>query len=308
MSQKEGAMVVQLVDFPDNPTGRRYAEADRERAYQLWRSTAGRSYRRVGESLDIAVSTLSAWAQRERWMERAKREDAAERESVRLHVEALFDAEVIDSIEKIRKLRDTATNEKVQLEAAMFLLAMAGHAPAKQVHAKITGGPGERPRLPPLTDEERAHLSARITGDVMTSDPLFPRQPARRVRGRRFVGGLCVGMSEGSPSAPPRRIPNFWELSRGLDASQSLPPGRANNDRVGRMGIGRGSTACRRTLRTREDTRGGVRPGSSAARACATRVGDWQGYVRHRMPSDSETRTAKPRLLDRWPLDGTVEI
>ena len=152
--------------FDSDPHGRRYAGADRERAYQLWRSTAGRSYRKVSDSLGIALSTVAQWARRDGWVARAEREDAAERESVRSYVGALFEAEVERSVRVIRDLRDGATNEKVRFESATFLLAMAGHAPVKQTSATLRAKPRDDADIsaPTLTPEERRAIAARLFG------------------------------------------------------------------------------------------------------------------------------------------------
>ena len=61
---------VRLFDSPESPNGRRYTDADREAAFQCWRTVGGRSLRRVAEITGVALSTVAGWSTRDGWVER----------------------------------------------------------------------------------------------------------------------------------------------------------------------------------------------------------------------------------------------
>ena len=151
---------VRLFDSPDNPTCRRYTDQDREAAYQLWRTTAGRSLRRVAESTGVALSTVAAWSQREGWVERAKRDDDDDRRSVRSSIASLVMGEALKSVEVVRKLRDDETGKtpaKVRFDSATWLAGLAGIVPVTKVESLTRPADDEQPAT--LTPQAAAALS-----------------------------------------------------------------------------------------------------------------------------------------------------
>ena len=127
------ADVVRLLDSPTNPHGRRYSPEEKEAAYQLWRTTAGRSHRRVAEATGIAASTVGTWSQEDGWVERARREDDEDAKSVRRSIRAVVNEQVLKSVEVAVKLRDDEkVPPKTRLDAAVWLPGIGGVAPVKQ--------------------------------------------------------------------------------------------------------------------------------------------------------------------------------
>ena len=125
-------MAIELVQL-SNAHGNRYTEADREAAYQLWTTIAGRSQRRTAEATGVPVSTVGSWSQREGWVERARREDADEAQSVRLSISAVVTAQAIASIQTAVAIRDDHTaSHKDRLNASIWLAGIAGIVPIQK--------------------------------------------------------------------------------------------------------------------------------------------------------------------------------
>jgi transcriptional regulator with XRE-family HTH domain len=125
-------MAAELVQL-SNSHGNRYTAADRERAYQLWRISAGRSLRKLADLSGIAHSTLASWSKEERWQDRASREDFEEAESVRQSLGSVLNDQVIKSIETVVEIRDDLTaSKKDRLNAAQWLAGVAGVAPVQK--------------------------------------------------------------------------------------------------------------------------------------------------------------------------------
>lgn len=159
--------VVQLIDSSDASHGRRYTESDREAAYQLWRTTGGRSLRRVAEITGVAVSTLGTWSQRDGWIIRAQREDREDAESVRTGIGALITQQVARSIEVVIRIRDDEkASSKDRLNAAFWLAGVAGLAPVAKTEtaliAKVAAPPEELPDLRGLNTDELMALEMKF--------------------------------------------------------------------------------------------------------------------------------------------------
>lgn len=113
-----------------NPHGNRYTAADRERTYQLWRTGAGRSLRKLAELSGISHGTLGNWSKEDHWQDRAFREDQEEAQLVRETLGSVLNDQVLKSIEVVVKIRDDlAASAKDRLNAAQWLAGVAGVAP-----------------------------------------------------------------------------------------------------------------------------------------------------------------------------------
>jgi transcriptional regulator with XRE-family HTH domain len=125
-------MTAELVQL-SNSHGTRYTTADRERTYQLWRVSAGRSLRKLAELSGISHGTLANWSREERWQDRAFREDREEAELIRETLGSVLNDQVIRSIETMVEIRDDVTaSKKDRLNAAQWLAGVAGVAPVQK--------------------------------------------------------------------------------------------------------------------------------------------------------------------------------
>ncbi len=110
--------------------GRRYTEAEKEAAYQLYRSVAGRSTAKVARLTGIAGRTLDNWRHDQGWAARAEQEarEAAELWSGALSL--VVREQALASVLTAAQLRDDPTTPpKVRLDAAIWLAALAGYSP-----------------------------------------------------------------------------------------------------------------------------------------------------------------------------------
>ena len=153
------ALPVRLLGSPERPNGRRYSQDEKDAAFELWRTTGGRSLRAVAEATSIAASTLGTWHQRDDWPGRAKRADQDARKSVRLSIGSVVTREILKSIQTAITLRDDAlgkTPAKVRLEAAQWIAGVGGVAPVKVVE-NLTRPADDEPAT--LTREAASALS-----------------------------------------------------------------------------------------------------------------------------------------------------
>ena len=168
-------MAAELVRLIDSPNARRYSGLDREAAYQLWRSAAARSLRRVAETLDVSPSTVGSWSQAGGWTARAAAEDAEDAQGVRASIAAAVAAQVGRSLETVVALRDDpAVPARDRLAAAFALLAMAG-VPTRQSASTLTAtvapdrSAPDRPAK--LSDAERARIAAKLAASLAPTPP-----------------------------------------------------------------------------------------------------------------------------------------
>ncbi|HEV2123245.1 MAG TPA: hypothetical protein VGW38_10785 [Chloroflexota bacterium] len=168
-------MTSELVQL-SNSRGHRYTAADRERAYQTWRISAGRSLRNLAQLSGISHGTLANWSKEERWQDRAFREDQEEAELVRKTLGSVLNDQVLKSIETVVKIRDDEkVSAKDRLNAAQWLAGVAGVAPVQKASGTL------------VVDQvqERAHQQSRqrindipledLTG-ILVSHVLEPNQ------------------------------------------------------------------------------------------------------------------------------------
>ncbi len=181
------AEIVDLAQLGDSDAakhGRRYTEAEKEAAYQLYRSVAGRSTAKVARLTGIAERTLDNWRHDWGWAARAEQEarEAAELWSGALSL--VVREQALASVLTAAQLRDDpATPPKVRLDAAIWLAGLAGYSPVAKT-ATLTqqmvvptppptslnhrtdalpdhlGGPMTRERALAMTPEERQQWEA----------------------------------------------------------------------------------------------------------------------------------------------------
>lgn len=134
-------MVTELVK-PDNaaidPRARRYTAEERAGAYLLWRTTCGRSLRKVSARLNISMPSLIAWKRDDGWESLADQEDHDDFSSSRLGVAAIVVNELVPSIEEAVRIRDHGTDDKVRLAAAQWLAGLAGVSPVSKIETAVT--------------------------------------------------------------------------------------------------------------------------------------------------------------------------
>ena len=128
--------MVEIVDLPQlgdcdlAKHGRRYTEPEKEAAYQLYRSVAGRSTAKVARLTGIAERTLDNWRHDQGWVARAEQEarEAAELWSGALSL--VVREQALASVLTAAQLRDDPTTPpKVRLDAAIWLAGLAGYSP-----------------------------------------------------------------------------------------------------------------------------------------------------------------------------------
>lgn len=119
-------------------TSIRYTDADKERAYWIWRTTGGRSYRRTAAIVGIERESLSRWANQDDWIARADREDDEDIGSIRHAVAAVITHELVPNIETAKAIRDNPDNSaRDRLAAVVWLSGLAGVAPVSKVETAI---------------------------------------------------------------------------------------------------------------------------------------------------------------------------
>lgn len=148
--------IVQLSD----PRGTRYTREQKEEAYLLWRTGAGRSLRKVAELTGISAGTLSNWARDEDWATRAQRDDAETAKLLQSCIGSVIIEQALKSLDTVIHLRDdAATPPKVRLDAAVFMAGLAGVAELHRGGIQVLPDP-TLPHLTSadieaMTDEER---------------------------------------------------------------------------------------------------------------------------------------------------------
>ncbi len=140
-------VVAQLVPFPDERRAIRYTPADRDAAYTVWRTVAGRSVLRTSQLTGINRKTLDAWRQDDGWPVRADDDDRAMLEQHQGAVAATIAAQVLPSILTAVQIRDdTTASNKDRLAAAVWLAGLAAVSPVQRstsVVEHVTPSPPE---------------------------------------------------------------------------------------------------------------------------------------------------------------------
>ncbi len=188
------AEIVDLVQLGDSDLakhGRRYTEAEKESAYQLYRSVAGRSTAKVARLTGIAERTLDNWRHDHGWVARAEQEarEAAELWSGALSL--VVREQALASVLTAAQLRDDPdTPPKVRLDASIWLAGLAGAAPVAKTATLTQQVPTPAaPTTPAPTD----HGSASDFDAPMTRERAMAMTPAERqaweqVRRQRQAG------------------------------------------------------------------------------------------------------------------------
>ncbi len=126
-------VAAQLVPFPEERRAIRYTSADRDAAYTVWRTVAGRSILRTSQLTGINRKTLDAWRQDDGWPTRADDDDRAMLEQHQGAVAATIATQVLPSILTAVQIRDDPTaSNKDRLAAAMWLAGLAAVSPVQR--------------------------------------------------------------------------------------------------------------------------------------------------------------------------------
>ncbi len=159
--------------------GRRYTEAEKEAAYQLYRSVAGRSTAKVARLTGIAERTLDDWRHDQGWVARAEQEarEAAELWSGALSL--VVREQALASVLTAAQLRDDpATPPKVRLDAAIWLAGLAGYSPVTKAATLTQHVPA--PALSSTLAESSEHGMVRDPNAPMTRERALAMTPAER--------------------------------------------------------------------------------------------------------------------------------
>jgi hypothetical protein len=156
-------VAAQLVPFPEEHRAIRYTLADRDAAYGVWRTVAGRSVLRTSQLTGINRKTLDAWRQDEGWPARADADDRARLEQHLGAIAATVAAQVLPSILTAVQIRDDPTaSNKDRLAAAMWLAGLAAVSPVQRTTSIVehvaSPPPEEVPDYAALTTDELIEL------------------------------------------------------------------------------------------------------------------------------------------------------
>ncbi|MDP9367184.1 MAG: hypothetical protein M3Q03_02730 [Chloroflexota bacterium] len=170
--------IVDLAQLSGSETakhGRRYTEVEKEAAYQIYRSVAGRSTAKTARLTGIAERTLDNWRHDHGWAARAEQEarEAAELWSGALSLVVREQAFV--SVLTAAQLRDDpATPPKVRLDASIWLAGLAGAVPLTKTATLTQQVPAPAvPTTPAPTTYDHATDTPRPF-DPANPDPSLP--------------------------------------------------------------------------------------------------------------------------------------
>ncbi len=156
--------LVQLGDSDLAKHGRRYTEAEKESAYQLYRSVAGRSTAKVARLTGIAERTLDNWRHDHGWAARAEQEarEAAELWSGALSL--VVREQALASVLTAAQLRDDPeTPPKVRLDASIWLAGLAGAVPLTKTATLTQQIPTPAPALrTPLPSDSSMETTSHV--------------------------------------------------------------------------------------------------------------------------------------------------
>ncbi len=143
-------IAAQLVPFPEERRTVRYTPADRDAAYTVWRTVAGRSVLRTSQLTGINRKTLDAWRQDDGWPARADDDDRAMLEQHQGAVAATVAAQVLPSIMTAVQIRDDPTaSNKDRLAAAVWLAGLAAVSPVQRSTSVVEHVAAPPPEVPP---------------------------------------------------------------------------------------------------------------------------------------------------------------
>ncbi len=147
---------IEVVD-PGEGILRRWSDADKESAYFLWRTTAGRNLTLVSKITAIPYNTLDSWKRNNEWRTRADDEEREMRMMPGNAVALVIHNQALPSIMTAVEIRDDRNNQaKDRLNAAIWLGGLAGHVPAQrsqlEIHSKRAAV--EARSYEALTDDE----------------------------------------------------------------------------------------------------------------------------------------------------------
>ncbi len=170
--------ISQLDDFAAAKHGRRYTEAEKEAAYQLYRSVAGRSTGKVARLTGIAERTLDNWRHDQGWAARAEQEarEAAELWSGALYL--VVREQALASVLTAAHLRDDPTTPpKVRLDASIWLAGLAGAVPLTKMATVSQQVPAPAaPTTPTPTD----HGTTSTPSTPLTREQALAMTPEQR--------------------------------------------------------------------------------------------------------------------------------
>lgn len=157
-----------------------YTPADREFAYQLWRTLSGRSCRDVARRMgatypDIARETVTRWMHEDGWKARADQEDSEDIQSMRQAIGAVVATQVVPSLETAQRLRDDPNvDPRVRLDAAKWLAGLAGVAPVSKIEQAVTY---QQPKDDAIVDAE---LKGKSADELMKAEQAYRQRKRER--------------------------------------------------------------------------------------------------------------------------------
>ncbi len=176
------AEILELAQLGDSDLakhGRRYTEAEKEAAFQVYRSVAGRSTAKVARLTGIAERTLDNWRHDHGWAARAEQEarEAAELWSGALSL--VVREQALASVLTAAQLRDDpATPPKVRLDAAIWLAGLAGYSPVAKTATLTQHALPPTPAAAPPNHDINTRLDD--LGEPMTRERAVAMTPEQR--------------------------------------------------------------------------------------------------------------------------------
>ncbi len=180
----EDLQLAQLGDSEVAKHGRRYTEAEKEAAYQVYRSVAGRSTAKVSRLTGISERTLDNWRHEQGWAARAEQEarEAAELWSGALSL--VVREQALASVLTAAQLRDDpATPPKVRLDAAIWLAGLAGYSPVAKTATLTQHALPPTPAAAPPDHDTYTQLDR--FGEPMTRERAMAMSPEERASWER---------------------------------------------------------------------------------------------------------------------------
>ena len=162
------AAPVQPIDIADRSKhATRYTGEEREAAYQAWKVASGRSLRKAAGLTGVAPGTLSNWSRDDGWQARARREDGEDAAALGRAMRGLGVGAALRSIARIERLAENAGGrvpERVQLEANVWLAAVAGVSPARPLPPPEPEPEPYDPAAAPLDPDEVRRRQRELAG------------------------------------------------------------------------------------------------------------------------------------------------
>ncbi len=178
--------LVQLGDSHLAKHGRRYTEAEKESAYQIYRSVAGRSTAKTARLTGVSERTLDGWRHDHGWVARAEQEarEAAELWSGALSL--VVREQAITSVLTAAQLRDDPTTPpKVRLDASIWLAGLAGVAPVAKTATLTQFAPAPSASTTPAPTNHATTSTPATPLTRETAAAMSPQERAAWERSRR---------------------------------------------------------------------------------------------------------------------------